>query len=305
MMNIVIIGQGAIGLLYYKWLDESLLHQVSLLPSARLNVLPKSYTFTSLDNVTQQVKLTQGNLNTLADCDLILCCVKSYQVNAALTPLLSYLNNKAVIVLCHNGMGVYEELPDPIKQTYPILSMLCTHGSKKGDDLSIAHTGLGHSDIGWLNRSLSSFSSQDFLDKIHNTFGDLYWHDDIAIAQWHKLAINCVINPITTIKNINNGDLLLPEYANDILDILHEVALVAQKEGIGLDEKQLLKVVISVAQKTALNSSSMRCDILARRASEIDYISGYVHRLGLKHNISTPHNTFLWQRILSMEKAYL
>lgn len=303
-MNIIILGQGAIGLLYYKWLDESSEHQVSLQPSLRLKTLPKHYHFTSFDKTLSQVKLRQANLKTLADCDIILCCVKSYQVNNALKPLLPYINDKTMIVLCHNGMGSYEELPESITKNHLVLSMLCTHGSKKHNDFAIEHTGLGHSDIGLLNRSSAAFSSQAFLKQINHGFGNLYWHDDIALAQWHKLAINCVINPITAINNINNGEILLPQYINHLPAILHEIILIAEKEGTVLDEKPLQKRVLDVAKKTALNRSSMRSDILANRKTEVEYINGYIHRLGLKHNISTPENTLLWQHIVSLEKAY-
>ena len=44
----------------------------------------------------------------------------------------------------------------------------------------------------------------------------------------------------------------------------------------------------------------MRCDILAKRMSEIDYINGYIHRLGIKHNIATPENTKMWQAVKAL-----
>jgi 2-dehydropantoate 2-reductase len=41
----------------------------------------------------------------------------------------------------------------------------------------------------------------------------------------------------------------------------------------------------------------MRCDVLAHKQTEINYINGYIHRLGIKHRITTPQNTQLWQQV--------
>lgn len=301
-MNIVVVGQGAIGLLYYTLLSQSGHHNISLLPSTRCPTLPKSFTFTSFDQVISSIQLMQANEKSIANCDLLISCVKSYQVYNALTPLMTVLPANAAIILCHNGMGVYEELPKPIKTTHPILAMLCTHGSKKSNDFSVEHTGIGHSDIGCINKSQHSFLHQEFLEVIDGGLGEFFWHNNIATAQWTKLAINSVINPITALKNITNGDILLPKYSSKIEVILKELVDVSLIEGFKFNENELREIVNNVAEKTALNSSSMRCDLLARRQTEINYINGYVHRLGLKHGIATPENTQLWKEISNHEK---
>jgi len=46
----------------------------------------------------------------------------------------------------------------------------------------------------------------------------------------------------------------------------------------------------------------MRCDVLAQKQTEINYINGYVHKLGLKHGITTAENTQLWQAVLDLEQ---
>jgi 2-dehydropantoate 2-reductase len=44
----------------------------------------------------------------------------------------------------------------------------------------------------------------------------------------------------------------------------------------------------------------MRCDVLANRQTEIDYINGFIDRLGKKHNIATPENTRLWRQVQNL-----
>jgi 2-dehydropantoate 2-reductase len=44
----------------------------------------------------------------------------------------------------------------------------------------------------------------------------------------------------------------------------------------------------------------MRCDVLAKKPTEIDYINGYIHRLGEKYHVATPENSRLWQRVRNL-----
>lgn len=44
----------------------------------------------------------------------------------------------------------------------------------------------------------------------------------------------------------------------------------------------------------------MRSDVLAGRETEVDYINGYIHRLGIKYNIATPQNSRMWQQVKSL-----
>jgi 2-dehydropantoate 2-reductase len=34
--------------------------------------------------------------------------------------------------------------------------------------------------------------------------------------------------------------------------------------------------------------------------TEIDYINGYIHRLGEKYHVATPENSRLWQRVRNL-----
>jgi 2-dehydropantoate 2-reductase len=86
-------------------------------------------------------------------------------------------------------------------------------------------------------------------------------------------------------------------FTMQIEDILTELVSVAKSEGIHLNVAVLIRTVQQVATATAKNSSSMRCDVLAHKPTEINYINGYIHRLGIKHGIATPENTKLWQAV--------
>jgi 2-dehydropantoate 2-reductase len=304
-MHTVIVGQGAIGLLCYHRLSIANLgkahHSVSLWPSTPTEHY--HYSFREMNAQAENFPLTITDKTELANAQVIIICVKSYQVKTALQSIHSLMANNALIVLTHNGLGTLEEISRFIKPTQCLLTLLLTQGARKVADYHIEHTGIGSSNLGLILGQLSPAKKNQLVDHLQEGLSQLYWQDNIQQAQWCKLAINCVINPLTALKNIPNGDINQAVYQEKINMIINEVVQVAAKEGVMLSEASLLNVINNVAQNTAENTSSMRADILAKRRTEIDYINGYIHRLGEKHQLATPSNTQLWLDINTLEHS--
>jgi len=120
-------------------------------------------------------------------------------------------------------------------------------------------------------------------------------------AQLLKLIINAMINPLTAIFNCKNGQLFDQEPRTTLMKaLLVEAGAVARAllpaSGRGADvfsDEQLTELVLSVADKTGQNTSSMLQDIRARRQTEIDYINGYIVRQGMGLGLPCPKNSRL------------
>ncbi len=81
---------------------------------------------------------------------------------------------------------------------------------------------------------------------------------------WGKLVINAAINPITALLGIANGELLeRPEARWLAAATAREAAEVAQAQGIHLPYPDPEAAVERVAERTAVNRSSMLQDVLA------------------------------------------
>jgi 2-dehydropantoate 2-reductase len=159
---------------------------------------------------------------------------------------------------------------------------------------------MGITDIGLASGSVDIAEQQALTCLLNSALPSVRFYKNIIEKQWLKLAINGVINPITALHDINNGQVSNDFFTVQIKEILTELVLVAKCEGIHLNIDLLIKTVSLVATATAKNSSSMRCDVLAYKQTEINYINGYIHNLGIKHCIATPQNTQLWQTVLSL-----
>lgn len=310
--NIVIVGQGAIGLLWYHHLLQVSTKQkikVTLLASNQktLNeqgITTSEYQFTAYQKKeSNTLALTYAQPNDIESADVVLFCLKSYQIAPAITALANSLPPSAIIILANNGMGAFEEISTKLPKQQVIMAMLTTHGCLRNSPLNVTHTGLGQNDIGLLSGELCSSKKQQLTEHLNSALPTVNFHSNITSKQWLKLAINCVINPITAANDISNGAVNNHNFDKQIKSILTEVIAVAKAEGIELNINVLTDVVASVATATAQNSSSMRCDVVAKKQTEIDFINGYIHRLGKKHDIATPENTQLWQYVKSLKTS--
>lgn len=322
-MNVVIIGQGAIGLLFYNFINKSSAtndiniknknkDSLTLRPSYSVqhNDNNTFYQFTDFHGASSSRPLTYANDKAIKNADILLFTVKSYHVKQAIADIEQLIPAKAIIVLCHNGMGTADELPSSLVNSQPMLAMLTTHGCFKPSPLNIIHTGLGQVDFGVIANQIkpSKINNENInnvAEKLTQLLAPATFHNNIGEKQWVKLAINCVINPLTALYDMNNGGIVKQEFTAQCTDILQEVIVIAQTQNITLELDSLIETVQKVAHATASNSSSMRCDITANKRTEIDYINGYVHRLGKKFDIATPANSRLWQKITLLSRVVI
>ena len=114
MANILIVGDGAIGLLFGHFWGEQ--HTVSVL-TRKNPQQPRS--FCRDQHAAQTIKasyISHEQLSTLASKpttltpDLVIFAVKAFQVQSAFTQVQPHLSPSSSIVISHNGMGNIEEI---------------------------------------------------------------------------------------------------------------------------------------------------------------------------------------------------
>ena len=298
-MNIIVVGQGAMGLLWYHQLAISnLASSLSLLASSQHNITDTQYHFVDSNGASYQDNIHYAYDEQIKNADVIFLCVKSFQICLALTQFAKKLKANTSIILAHNGMGTLAELPESFIKKHNIYALLTTHGCLRSSPLNIVHTGIGITDIGLVSGSVEITEQQILANLLNKALPKVELHKNIIEKQWLKLAVNCVINPLTALHDIDNGQINDNTFTVQIKKVLTELVAVAKYENIHLNVALLAQTVEKVAAATAKNSSSMRCDVLAHKQTEINYINGYIHKLGIKHGIATPENTRLWQAVL-------
>ena len=114
-----------------------------------------------------------------------------------------------------------------------------------------------------------------------------------------KLAINCVINPLTALNQCQNGKLQAIEFQSQIDLIIKELQqVIPLLEPTWTHTAETLKEsIMRVVIATADNYSSMAQDVKFKRETEIDFINGYIVREGQKLGFEMIENKKLWNSI--------
>lgn len=292
-MKITVLGCGALGQI---WL--SALHKQGHDVQGWLRV-PQPYcsaNIIDLEGNTVNQTWIANDPQFLAQTELLLVTLKAWQVSEALRSLQTQLPADCPILLLHNGMGTLDELKD---LPQPILQGITTHAAKR-DGTVIIHVANGVTHIG--PGTPESAGLSDLAEVLHQALPDVAWHNHMASASWQKLAVNCVINPLTVIWDCSNGDLLA--HREQIVRLCEEIATVMEREGQHTSPDSLLDYVLAVIESTAGNTSSMLQDIRAERRTEIEYITGYLLRRARAQGIATPENSRLYELIKRKEQDY-
>lgn len=294
-MNIVILGPGAIGRLWAYQLHKAG-HQVALWGTQPAGE------YCLIQDELAPITLAYNQPATLEHADLLLVCVKAWQVETALLPLLDKLAPQTILLFIHNGMGALDTLTERLSD-HPLLMATTTHGALKQGAHHVMHTGQGTTQLGAVN---AQGERCDFLvDVLNHALPHVLWTDNIRYALWHKLAINCAINPLTAIENCRNGQLADANYRPLLNQLINELVSVMRAEQVPIEPQQLTESIDRVIEATSQNYSSMQQDVAQQRPTEIDFITGYVIKKAAQHSLAVPVNQSLYQHIHSLQQRWI
>jgi 2-dehydropantoate 2-reductase len=123
---------------------------------------------------------------------------------------------------------------------------------------------------------------------------------ELIQQQLQKLAVNSVVNPLTSLLNAPNGALLQNDaLRSSILCLLEETSQIIRAlpelQGIPdiearLGVNKLEEAVIKQCEGTPHNISSMLSDLRIGQQTEIGYINGYIVRRGEELGMKAPAN---------------
>lgn len=294
-MNIHIIGSGSIGLLLAAYLSEN--HEVTLYTNRKEQKEKLERYGLCLEKNSRKKIIHSVTVETLKEkdisikADLVFVTVKQYH----LPEMIERLNTiQSPCVFLQNGMrhlSLLETLACEI-----IGVGVITHGALRKNDTVVEHKGNGEIKIGCLKGENKKLEKQ-FIPLLNESLS-FYYYDDIYPFLKGKLWMNAIINPLTALYRVNNGELKNNDYMKQNVERLYrELKLVFSDV-----ERQLpLEEVYSLCEKTKENRSSMLKDIEEGRMTEIDAIVGYILQVGNQQALDLPYFQFVYTSIKALE----
>ncbi len=309
-MHVLLVGPGALGCLLASVLfrgttgtDTSL----SLLDHnlSRADFLNRQGILYDLHDEQRCIPLpVTADPLTLGPVDVLILCVKSYDIPASLAACRDLLRKGALLLFMQNGIA---HLDSGLQTGAAAVAFgTTTEGATLLARGHVRHAGSGATHLGFLARP--DDRSVMLLEKTAEIFrrGGLLTTitDDIMNRLWAKLFINVGINALTATFGCANGDLLtIPGVITRMKAAVAEAVEIARARGIRIVDEPFAATV-RVCEKTAGNISSMLQDVRQQRRTEIDAINGAVLKEGQARGIATPENALLVRQVKEIEAGY-
>ncbi len=304
-MNILIVGPGAMGLLFGYLLKKS---------GKDIYILDKSEKRASFLRVNgvEVEKLDGSKEKVYLDIstdpsdfpipNLVIITVKAYDTESAIRSVASYVDKETFVLTLQNGLGNLEKISEFIGPER-IIGGVTSCGATLLSSGRIRYAGVGDTILGSLGGKKESILP--FCRIFEDVGLPCEICDDVLSPIWSKVIINVGINGLTALLGIRNGELLLYDETLDIIKkLVDEAALVAEKKGIKLLFDDPFSKVKEVLKKTSKNISSMLQDVLRKKRTEISHINGAICEIGRKLGVPTPYNLAITNLVMALEKSY-
>lgn len=287
------------GCLFYGFLSRDKFNEVYLVGKNRskVNSIKKNGIYISgISTLKIKNPSILSNTKNIGIADIVIILVKSYDTQSAVKKALPCINHNTTILTLQNGLGNLEVIKKLLRTQRiksPVVVGSTSHAALVVSSGRIVHTGVGETIIA--GKDLSSVKKVKWL--LENAGLTTKISNNYLSVLWSKLLINASINPVGTIFNLTNGEILKNEFACGIMvETAKEIAEFCKAKRIKLLYRDPVKKVISVCKKTARNKNSMLQDFLNSKKTEIDFLNGAILQEA-KFKYHLPYNRLLFNTI--------
>ncbi len=284
-MKIAIIGGGSLGLLFSYYLSKKNDVCIYTRTKEQADLINKNGLHLINSGIAQPLKVSAAPVQDWkGNEELAIVAVKQYQLPGLMAELKA--NARSSVLFLQNGYGHIKLLSEISAPDVFVGSV--EHGAVRANGYTVHHNGIG------VTRTAVFRGDANLLQEISLMVPadfPVLLEPDYKEMLIKKLVVNAVINPLTAVLKVRNGELITNSFYFEIFkQMFEECALV-----LGLEHhEEYLQNLMSVCEKTANNHSSMYKDVENGRQTEIDAILGYLLELSISKNIKAPliHNYY-------------
>lgn len=301
IQSVAIVGMGALGLMYGEHIQREMGKGAVrfVMDSARcLRHRDEIYT---VNGVRQDFGLVDCGEATPAD--LVIVATKYNGLESALDVMANLVGENTIIISVMNGISSEQIIAGRYGDKNLVYCVAIGMDAMR-DGTDLWYTNKGKLQIGALKAeqgpALEALAG--FFDSIRMPYSV---ERDILRALWGKFLLNVGINQTCMVYGTTyEGALNTGEIFEAMSGAMHEVILIAQKEGVRLTEEDYRNYINILRTLKPDGYPSMRQDALAGRKSEVELFAGTVIRIAAKHGVPVPVNEFYYKKIRGMEAAY-
>lgn len=237
------------------------------------------------------------------DVELLIICVKNYDLNSALKDIKKVVSENTVILPLQNGIYSYkffcEQFPDnQILQGY----VQGPNTQRHGDNITYSNPGAMH--IGKSDRA-----SQECVERIYELLYaagvDVNIEQNIRKMVWKKWMLNVAGNSVTAMTGADYSRFKeIPELQDICRKSMNEFLRVAEIEKTGLTQSDIDDIIDYYVTYKGTKKTSMLEDVLNHRKTENEYLAGELLRIADSYSLEMPTTKTLFYLVRIKEKLY-
>lgn len=239
-----------------------------------------------------------------APMDLMIVCVKNFQLQSALRDIRNLISENTVLLPLENGICAYKILKDEFPNN------IILEGYAQGPNTSRTEKGFHYSNPGQMHMGSSQTKFCDAAISAYLLLKEakvnVVYEAEIRRMVWQKWMLNTAGNTVTALLDAGYAEFKNSEPLQNICRmIMREFVQVAQAEHIYLSENDIDEVIQYFVTYKGEKITSMLEDVRNHRMTENEYITGEVIRLAKNHGIKATINETMYMLIKAKESLYL
>jgi 2-dehydropantoate 2-reductase len=239
----------------------------------------------------------------LPRCDYGIVATKAIHTRHAIEQTAHAFGDTSAVCSVQNGVGNEEILAEHVKYVIRGTTFPAGHPIAPGH---IGYDIKGDTWIGPFEPTQTPMNKVEELAGLMSRSGmNTIALPDARGAQWTKLIFNASTNPVGALTQLHHGAATRFAATGKLFeDLIAEGEAVARAMSIELHGDPRL-MVQKGANAPGKHRASMLQDVLAKRATEIDFMNGAIVRWGDQLGVPTPLNRAMWELVKGLEHSWI
>src|SRR5690242_6774961 len=303
-MRICVVGCGAVGSLFAAHLakaGEAEVWAYDVWKEHTAAMQQNGLRLSGAADFTARLNAT-SDASALPRCDYGIVATKAIHTRVAIAQVAHIFDENSAVCSVQNGVGNEEIIAERVQfvirgTTFPA-----------GHPIAPGHIGYDIQGDTWIGPFEDTNTSMEKVEELAGLMTRSGMNTialkDARGAQWTKLIFNAATNPVGALTLLHHGAATRFGPTGQLFnDLIAEGEAVAKELEIELhgDPRALVQKGANAPGK---HRASMLQDVLARRQTEIDFMSGAIVKAGRQNGVPTPLNETLWALVKGLEKSW-
>lgn len=306
--HIVVIGLGGVGGYFgfkiSQFSEQNNSHKISFIARGETYTVVKNNGLTLLspehENSVTKPNFILSNIKEINNPDLILICVKEYDLENVCHQLKEVLTEKTILLPMMNGADIYDRIRKIIHKNtiLPSCVYVASHIKQKG---IVEHKGKSGKLIFGKDPQNNSENVDWVIDLVENSKIKFDFKENSLIDIWTKFIFIASFGLVTAKHNSSIGAVCSNSLQKEeATNVMSEIKRIADKKGIHLEENIIEKTFAKASTFPPTTPTSLQLDVnSSKNNNELELFAGAIINYGQESNISTPFTAKIYNEIIA------